>query len=302
MTNPTPLYPPALKRGDTIGVLSTSSWVEAEGVLKAKEFMEAQGYQVKIHEQTFNRFNQSAGTAEEKAQALNDFFADSEVKAIFSARGGNRAATMLDKIDYNLIKKNPKILIGYSDLTILINAICQQTGLIGFHGLLFRELPNHPDYPQMIDILSGAQNSLDLSGCTILQEGEAEGVLLGGNISVFQGIMGTPYQPDMKGAILILEDVGDHISRYDRMFCHLKNAGILSQISALIIGNFTEMEDSPKNPFGFTLEDIIREHTKGLNIPILMNAPFGHGDNLATLPIGANAVLKNGKLSFKKLT
>ncbi|HPD82860.1 MAG TPA: LD-carboxypeptidase [Alphaproteobacteria bacterium] len=301
MTHPVPIYPKALKKGDTIGVLSTSCWVPEEDVLKAKAFMEGQGYNVKIHDQCYHRLNQSAGTAEEKAKALNDLFADSDIKAIFGSRGGNRACTMLDKIDFDLIRKNPKILIGYSDLTILLNAIYQKTGLVGFHGPLFRELPNHQDYKQMIEMLSCQSDSLDLSESTILSDGEAQGPLIGGNMSVFQGLIGTPYMPNMTGAILLLEDVGDHLSRYDRMLCHLKNTGILSQISALIIGSFSEVQDSEKNPFGFTLEEIIREHTQGLNIPILMNAPFGHDGKLCTLPVGANAILKNGKLSFKSL-
>lgn len=295
------IYPPALRKGDTIGVLSTSCWVPEDDITKAKAFMEGQGYKVKIHGQTLNRLNQSAGTAEEKANALNDLFADSDVKAIFGSRGGNRACTMLDKIDFDLIKKNPKILIGYSDLTILLNAIYKKTGLVGFHGPLFRELENHKDYDQMMNVLSGQSDSLDLSICTIINNSDAEGTLLGGNMSVLQGLIGSSYQPDFSGAILLLEDVGDHLSRYDRMLCHLKNAGILGQISALIVGSFTEVEDNPKNPFGFTLEEIISEHTDGLNIPIIMDAPFGHGDRLCTLPIGAKASLKNGTLSFKSL-
>lgn len=296
------LYPPALKKGDTIGVMSTSCWVEEEDVLTAKNFMESEGYRVNIHPQTFKRLNQSAGSAKDKADALNDLFTDSEVRAIFISRGGNRASTMIDKLDFNLIKQNPKILIGYSDLTILLNSIYQKTGLVGFHGPLFRELPTHQDYKQMIGVLSGEDETLDLSDCTIINAGDVEGTLIGGNLSVFQGLIGTDYLPDMNGTILMLEDVGDHISRYDRMFCHLKNSGILNQISALIIGSFSEVKDSENSQFGFSLKDIILEHTQGLNIPIIMDAPFGHGERLCTLPIGANVTLKSNQLSFKPLS
>lgn len=298
----TTLYPPALKKGDIIGVMSTSCWVEEEDVLKAKRFIEEQGYKAFIHPQTTARLNQSAGSAEEKANALNELFANPEIKAIFGSRGGNRANTTLDKIDFNLIRKNPKIIIGYSDITILLNAIYQKTGLVTFHGPLFRELPTHRDYDQMIGVLSGTSDSLDVSECTVLKPGDAEGTLLGGNLSLFQGLLGTSHMPDMKGSILMLEDVGDHLSRYDRMFCHLKNAGILQQLSGLIIGSFTKVKDNEDNPFGFSLEDIILEHTEGLDIPILMNAPFGHGERLCTLPIGAKVSLKNGRISFKSLS
>lgn len=296
------IYPPALKLGDTIGVVSTSCWVEEQDVLTAKDFIEAQGYKVKIHPQVTARHNQAAGTAIEKADALNDMFADPDVKAIFGSRGGNRASGILQHLDFDLIKQNPKMIIGYSDLTALLNPIYAKTGLVGFHGPLFRELPTHSDYTQMIDTLSGKTNSLDLNEATTLKKGNAEGVLIGGNLSVFQSLIGTPYMPDTNGAILLLEDVGDHISRYDRMFCHLKNAGILNSINGLIIGQFTNMKDSDTNPFGFTLEDIIHEHTDGLDIPIIINAPIGHGDRLCTLPIGAPVALKNNQISFKPLS
>ncbi len=296
------LYPPALKKGDTIGVMSTSCHVNEQDVLNAKEFIESQGYKTYIHPQTFLKHNQSAGSAKEKATALNELFTNTDIKAIFSSRGGNRASTMLDSIDYDVVRANPKILIGYSDVTALTNALHAKTGLISFQGPLFRELETHKDYKQMMQVLSGDNYALDLSDCTSLNDGVAEGTILGGNLSVLQGLIGSQYQPNFKNAILLLEDVADHISRYDRMLCHLKNAGILNQISALIIGSFSNMKDSEDNPFGFSLEDIISEHTDGLDIPIIMDAPFGHEDRLITLPIGANAVLKNGTLSFKPLS
>lgn len=292
-------FPPPLKKGDTIGVMSTSCWVEEDDVLKAKAFIESKGYKTYIHPQTLKRVGQVAGTGQEKAEALNSLFANPDVKAIFSSRGGNRACTMMDKIDFDLIRQNPKILIGYSDLTILLNAIYKMTGLIGYHGPLFRELENHPDYDQCMAMLSANTGAIDLSGCEIVRDGEAEGVLLGGNLSLFQTLLGTPFLPDTRNAILILEDVDDHISRYDRMLCHLKNAGVLQNISGLIIGSFSDIKDSENRPFGFSLKDIVLEHTDSLTIPIIMDAPFGHEDRLITLPIGAHALLKNGTLSFK---
>lgn len=293
------IHPIPLQKGDTIGVLSTSCHVKRENIITATNFMEAEGYKVFVHEQTFNQLNQSAGTAQEKVDALHDLFANPDIKAIFGSRGGNRASTMLDKLDYDLIKANPKIFIGYSDLTAPNNAIHSQTGLVTFHGPLFRELPTHDDYRFMMDVLEGKHATLDLNQCTTIQDGDAEGKILGGNLSVLQGLIGTPFQPDFNGSILILEDVADHISRYDRMFCHLRNTGILANLSALIIGSFSDMKDSEDNPFGFTLEEIVREHTNGYSYPILMDAPFGHEGTLKTLPIGANAILKNGQLSFK---
>lgn len=249
--------------------------------------MEKQGYEVYIHPQATARINQSAGSAEDKVKAFHDLVRNPDIKMIMGSRGGNRAITMIEGLDFDLIKQNTKIMIGYSDITTILNSVYQQTGLITYHGPLFRELPKHKNFTDMIDMVSGQQSTIELPGCTALKTGTAEGTLIGGNLSVFQTLLGTPYLPDTKGAILFLEDIGDHISRYDRMFGHLRNAGILQNISALLVGQFTEVKDNNDNPFGFTLEDIIREHTQGLDIPVIMNAPFGHGKDLPTFPVGA---------------
>lgn len=298
---------PSLQKGHTIGVCATSSAIEEQDLKTAQTFMEAQGYKVFLHPQATKRLHQSAGTSQEKVDALHDLFQNPDIDAIFCARGGNRASTLLPLLDFNLIKQNPKILLGYSDVTALLNAIYKQSGVTGFHGPLFRELPNHPDFDQMIGVLSGTTTQMDLSGCEILLRGApdtASGTLLGGNLSLFQGLIGTPYIPDTTGAILLLEDTGDHLSRYDRMFCHLKNAGILTQLSALIIGDFTDIQDNTARPFGFTLKDVILEHMAGLDIPVLTNAPFGHDARLQTLPIGTTGklCLKTSTLSFKPLS
>lgn len=291
-----PYNPPALKPGDTIGVMSMSSWLDEADITKAKAFMEERGYNVMVHPQATARLGQSAGSAQEKVDAFHELIANPDVKMIMSARGGNRAITMLDKIDFDLVKNNPKILIGYSDLTLILNAVHKICGITTCHGPLFRELPAHKNFDDMIAMLSGKKTLFDLPGRT-LGKGEAQGVLVGGNLSVFQTLIGTPYLPDMKGAILFLEDVSDEISRYDRMFGHLRVSGALNQISGLIVGQFTNVKDNDKNPFGFTLEDVIREHTDGLDIPVLMDAPFGHGADLPTFPIGAPVTLKVGETS-----
>lgn len=281
------IYPPFLEKGDCIGVMATSCWLEEKDLLAAKAFMRERGYDVFIHPQATARLNQSAGSAQEKVDAFHELIANPDIKMIMGARGGNRAGTMLDGIDFDLVRHNPKILIGYSDMTVLLNAVYKHAGIVTFHGPLFRELPTHQNFDDMIDVVSGEKKDITLHGCQLLQAGEAGGVLLGGNLSLFQTLQGTVYAPDMHGAILFLEDIGDHISRYDRMLAHLRNTGMLQNISALLVGQFTDMGDSKNNPFGFTLEDVIREHMAGLDIPIVMNAPFGHGTDLPTFPVGA---------------
>lgn len=289
----TTILPSPLKSGDTIGVMATSCWLEESDLQTAKMFIEQRGFKVYLHPQATARHHQAAGTADEKIAALHDLFANPEVKAIVGARSGNRAMTMMEGLDFNLIKKNPKILMGYSDVTILLNGIFARTGLVTYHGPLFREWPKRgQDLENMLSLLSGNLKSIPLENSSILRSGnKVTGPLLGGNLSVLQGVLGTPYMPDFTNALLLLEDVGDHLSRYDRMLGHLKNTGVFEKIGALVIGGFTEMKDDSDRPFGFTLEDIIQEHTAGTDFPIIMNAPFGHGERLITLPIGQSATL-----------
>lgn len=292
--------PPPLKPGDTIGVMSTSCWLEEQDLLSAQTFIENKGYKVYLHPQSTARHHQSAGTAKEKITALHDLFANPEIKMIVGARGGNRAMSMMPGLDFDLIRRHPKILMGYSDLTILLNGIFAQTGLVTYHGPLFREWPKRgDDLIYMQDMLGGNKKEIALEGAQVIRAGRsASGTILGGNLSVLQGLLGTRYAPDFKNSILLLEDVGDHLSRYDRMLGHLRNAGIFDQIGALVVGGFTEVQDDSDRPFGFTLEDIIAEHTAGTDFPIIMNAPFGHGARLITLPIGQTATLDGTALTL----
>lgn len=292
------IVPPPLRPGDTIGVMSTSSWLDEPDLLAARTLMEEKGYKVYIHPQATARHHQSAGTAAQKISALHDLFANPEIKAIIGARGGNRAMTMMQGLDYDLIRKNPKILMGYSDVTILLNGIHARTGLVTYHGPLFREWPKRAgDFEQMLSLITGESKTVSLEGAHVMRQGaRVSGPLLGGNLSVLQSMIGTGYMPDFSGAILMLEDVGDHLSRYDRMFGHLRNAGILDRISALIVGGFTQTGDDEDRPFGFTLDDIIAEHTAGHDYPILTNAPFGHGERLVTMPIGKKITLSGSSV------
>lgn len=296
MTRPC-VKPAALQSGDKVGVISTSCWVEEADLNATADFLALRGYDTFIHPQATKRLHQVAGTTAERTAALHDMFRDDSISAIFSGRGGNRAITMLPQIDFDLIRQNPKICLGYSDLTILLNGIYARTGLVTFHGPVFREMPKRGIYfDQMIALLSGRADHIDLPGATYLRDGQAEGTLIGGNLSLFQTLLGTPYLPALEGAILFLEDVGDHISRYDRMLGHLRAAGVFSRIAGLVIGDFTNTKDDEERPFGFTLEDCVREHTADYRFPVMMNAPFGHGDRLPTFPVGCRVRMDGSRL------
>lgn len=298
MPNPTPtppkiIKPHALKKGDKIGVFSPSSYVEEDEIHAAKNIIEQRGYEVYLHPQYKERHNQSAGTHEQKIEALHDLIADPSIKAIIAAGGGNRALHILDMIDYDLIAQNPKIISGFSDVTALLNAITAKTGLITFHGPVFSHY-GHKDAAEALDynlaLMSGETCPYKLQNAKILREGEATGPPFGGNLSIFHLMPNTAYAPPKEGAIIFLEDIREEINKVDRMLLQLRRTGVLKRASGLICGGFTKLGDNGR-PYGFTLEDLLLEHTEGLDIPVITDAPFGHFYGNYTLPVGAQAHL-----------
>lgn len=292
---------PALCKGDTIGVMAPSSRVDRAKVETGVAALKSLGYGVYVHPQTFKKRGSSAGTAKEKAKALHDLFKNPEIKAILCARGGNRAGTMLPHLDFNLIRKHPKAVMGYSDITALLNAIYAETGLVGFHGPMLHGIgggkPNKRQIAQGLALLSGEAADIPMPRAKVLRPGTAKGRLVGGNLSLICSLMGTKWQPDFKGALLFLEDCDDELSRYDRMLQQLSNAGVYKQVAGVIFGGFTGNKDSGSLPFGLTMEEIFREALGSAKIPAIMNAPFGHGKDLYTFPVGGIARLKASKQS-----
>lgn len=285
------MKPPALKPGNQIGVMAPASYVESGDIEKAKTLMEKRGYNVFIHPQTYERHNQSAGTHLQKSLALQGLWQRDDIDAIWAAGGGNRCLHILDIINFETMKKKPKIFIGFSDVTALLNSIYAHTGINSFHGPVFKDLHKHKQMSHLLSLLSGEVVEYPANTLTILKEGSAEGHLIGGNLSIFQYLPLTLPGSFWEGSLLFLEDCNEELSKIDRMLLHLKRSGVLKQIGGLILGQFTNMTENGR-PFGFTLEDIILEHTEDLNIPIVMNAPFGHGEKLYTFPIGIRAALK----------
>lgn len=266
-----------------IGVFAPSSYVEAADIEAAKILMRERGYEVQVHRQTLERDNQSAGTHTQKIAALHDLYRDSSIDVIWAAGGGNRALHILSDLDFDLIRANPKPMIGFSDVTALLNGISAKTGITNIHGPVFKQIS---DRHNLDDILSG-NLTMPLDDAQVVRRGKAEGPLFGGNLSLFQYLL-----PDdaYDGAIVFLEDCHEELSRIDRMFLHLRRSGVFERASGLVFGQFTDLKDSAR-PFGFTLEEIVQEHTEGLDIPILMNAPFGHTKENYPFMIGAHAVL-----------
>ncbi len=278
-----------------IRIIGPSSSITRDRINEATSWLEEKGFLVTVADQVFFQHHQSAGTIQDKIDALHEAYSDPDVDIILASRGGNEAIHILPHVDWNIIKNNPKKIIGFSDITVLLNAIYQQTGQITYHGppagQIKKGLPDDHLH-QFCAIMNGDCPEMEWSDCNVKNPADITGTLIGGNLSVFQTLTGTPFMPTGDDFILFLEDVGDEISRYDRMLGHLKLAGLFERCNAILFGDFHSSDNPNRAPFGKTMDQVIDDITADLNIPIITNCPFGHGEQLVTLPIGAKMSLK----------
>ncbi|MEI8186482.1 MAG: LD-carboxypeptidase [Chlorobiaceae bacterium] len=289
------LIPKALRKGDTIGLISPSSHCAyPEKIGLAISYLEKNGYRVKpsLH---LNRIDPDPAIADrEKLHDIHDMFSDPSVQAIFCLRGGAGAARLLNKINYSLIAANPKILAGYSDITALSLALYAKTGLISFSGpMLATELYSPTPYTEehFWGMLTSRNYALSLQNhrshpVTCIREGSAEGPLIGGNLSVLSSMIGTPFLPPFQETLLFLEDINEPAYRIDRMLSHLSNANLLSSCSAMLFGQFfVEQEKAGEDE---RMKKVF-EYYSALNdhAAVLSGISYGHIKNLMTIPVGA---------------
>jgi muramoyltetrapeptide carboxypeptidase len=301
------LKPQALKKGDVIGIISpASSPDDFSRIEKGISYLESLGYKVKLGKHIYKRFGYLSATDDERAEDLNKMFADREVRAIFCVRGGYGTPRILDKIDYNIIKRNPKIFVGYSDITALQLAIFKKTGLITFSGPMLA-VDMYSDFDPYAEeffwkILTAKSKKIEIKNpdgveLIVLRHGVATGTLLGGNLSLLASIIGTKFQPNFKDSILVIEDIGEEPYRIDRYLSQLKNAGILNRINGCIIGQFTDcVAKEPEK--SLTLEQIFQDYLGKLKIPVISNLSYGHIPRKITLPIGANVKIDTKRKSI----
>ncbi len=315
-TNNSVIIPQGLKEGDTVGVVSPSSAIfETEPYEIAKENLEAMGLKVKFGDFVKGRYGHLAGTDEERAGELNEMFRDENIQAVMALRGGSGAARILDKLDYETIKNNPKIFIGYSDITALHLAIYEKTGLVTFHGPLavstwnsfsfdyFKRLLFDKEKITFTNPTDKGDNLVQIENrIRTIREGEASGRLIGGNLSVLTGIMGSEYFPsDWEGNILYLEDVGEQIYAVDRMMSQLQLGGVLDKISGFVFGKCTSCNPGGSGYGSLTMEEVIDHYIKPLNIPAFSGAMIGHIDDNVTIPNGLKAKINATKGSIELL-
>lgn len=285
-----------LQPGDTIGIMAPSSSIDAERLNAGINIIESFGLNIALHDQTFSTHHQSAGSVEQKINAFHSLIEDKNVKALWCAGGGNRSAMLLPYLDIPLIKNNPKPIIGFSDSTSLLNGVYAKTGIVNIHAPVVQSLPrtNTESINTTFNLLFGSHKPYEWHEAININNkitaDKTTGHLIGGTLSVLTSLCGTNYIPTTENAILFIEDINEELSRIDRMINHLKLALPFQKLSAIILGQFINTEDTGK-PFGFSLEEIIKEHTKTLTCPVIINAPFGHGAALPALPVGQTATI-----------
>ncbi len=311
------LKPRRLKPGDTVTLVApanaTFNTVDLE---IAKESLEALGFTVKVGSHLLDRHGYLAGDDKARAGDINAAFADSSVAAVHAIRGGWGSARLLPHLDFDAIRRNPKVLIGYSDITALLLSIHARTGLVTFHGpiglgrwdsysldyykrVLFNgELVTYTNKQGLSDRNALVQTEFRTQTIT---PGKARGRLVGGNLTVMTTILGSPYLPDWENTILFTEDVHEDFYRIDRMLTQLKLAGVLGKIKGFVFGTCSECGPGDGNYGALTLEEIFADHITPLGVPAWSGAMIGHSQPQWTLPLGVEVEIDASAGSLRLL-
>ena len=321
-----PIFPKALVPGDTVMIVAPAKYLDKERVALAKIRLEKMGFKVRIPEGLFRKKGFLGGTDDERAAELMAAFSDRKVNAVFPGTGGYGTTRIIDKLDYDVIRRNPKILVGFSDITGLHIAINQRTGLVTFHspnpewGLgveknlspfaakwFWRAIleknylgPKGVENQRGYTIFTRASEEDDVKTAELFDEvprvytmhgGKGRGRLIGGNLSVMHAMMGTPFEIQTDGKILFIEDVGEAPYRVDRMLQTLRMAGKFDHVAGVILGQFTERQEESKWDDDASVDEVLRDFFGKLDLPVLTHFPSGHVRYNTTLAVGAMAEL-----------
>ena len=289
------ISPPRLTPGDGIGIVAPAGPVNPSEIQPGIALLESKGYQVFPGSHLYDRLGYLAGDDQVRLQDLHTMFENDRVKVILCARGGYGTLRLLPEIAFDLIRTHPKIISGYSDISALLLAVHEKTGLVTFHGPMVKDMTQDDsgNLAAFLDLVSGEERlTLDLSGGRMIRPGQGRGPLLGGNLTVICHLAGTPFMPSLQGALLFIEERGEDLYRIDRLLTQLRVGGLLEGIAGLILGGFDDCGD-------FTaIERLVAERCHGLDIPILSGLPVGHGPKNRCLPLGVQAFLDAGSMSL----
>lgn len=309
MSFPPRIKPRRLYPGDTIGIVAPASPSNAAAVQAGISWLESQGYRIKTGASVHQTLGFLAGSDELRAADIHRMFASPEIDGIICLRGGYGTMRLLALLDYDLIRANPKVFVGYSDITALHLSIGQRTGLITFHGPMAASdmsggLSEHTGSAFFRAVagnrpLGRISNPPAAPPPVFITPGRAEGRLTGGNLSLLAATLGTPYEIDTSHKIICIEEVGEAPYRIDRMLTQLLLAGKLQTAAGLVFAVCAAC-DGDDDEADFTVDQVLRERLGGLNIPVLYHLYFGHTDEKVTLPLGAKAILDRRGLAVKE--
>jgi len=281
--------PRALKPGDTIGVVAPASAIDRGHLERGVAALERLGFRVKVSSHALDRAAIVAGPDEVRARELQAFFADPAVDAIFAARGGYGAGRILPLLDFAAIARTPKIFMGFSDATFILNALVGRAGMVCFHGPMvamdFARGVGEAALDHLRRLLEGETASFELPARKALRAGVAEGEV--GCLSMVSAAIGTPYMPPLDGAILFLEDTGEKAYRIDRMLVQLGQAGVLARVAAVVFGALRPPEGSEAERR--LIDECVAEQSARLDCPVLAGIEAGHGSANFTIPFGVRA-------------
>lgn len=286
------IQPPFLQPGDTIYITAPAKAIEESVVLEAKKTLETWGLIVRVSPHCLGRAAYFSGTDAERLADFQHGLDDPSIKAILCARGGYGCVRIVEELNWSAFQQNPKWIIGFSDVTVFHQKI-NQLGVESIHGIMplgFTE-GSEAAKETLKDSLFGTPYMLEAPYVSENITGEARGELVGGNMAIVTSLLGTPLSYSFKNNILVLEDIGEHVYKIDRMLYSLMLAGAFKEIKGLVLGGFSEMEDTDV-PFGKTIKELILDQVRDLGIPVAFDLPIGHISDNQALVLGRNAVLQ----------
>lgn len=303
------MVPPRLAPRDKVALLAPARWPKGDFIEGLASFLDRHGFTPVLHPQLKARITlqdgqvgQLAGSDALRAEAFNEALRDPSIKAIMFPRGGTGTYRILDMIDYDAAARNPKIIMGYSDLDCLLAALSQRSGLVTYRGPMgvnFADAARDPRTEQeCLEVLTGQRTSWTWDGATGLRPGSAEGALVGGNLSALNAQIGTPFEVDTDGKIVVIEDCDELTYRIDRFLYQAAAAGKFARARAVLFGTLENMVDGEQHdgsglPFGISLRDMLMRYVPA-HVPMACGLPLGHGAYLSSHPIGATVRVEIG--------
>ncbi|MQA25030.1 MAG: LD-carboxypeptidase [Micromonosporaceae bacterium] len=290
------LRPPKLRPGDKVRLVSPAGPPGADAVARGVELLESWGLVVEYAEHALTRYGYLAAPDADRLADLNAAFADPTVRGVLCTRGGYGAQRIIDGIDKGAVRKDPKVLLGFSDITAVQMWLWRNTGLATLHGpmIAWSDSRTGPESAEALrrSLMTTDQIVLhrdpDEPGGSVLVPGQASGVMLGGNVSLLSQAVGARDFPDLHGAILLLEDVGEAPYRLDRMITQLRRSGVLEGLAGIALGQFVDCEGAPDT---WTVDEMLHDRLADLGAPVLSGLPIGHGSGQLTIPFGVRATI-----------